>query len=403
MRSASFAAILGWPRACSGARIMTPRPRSSLTLLFAIPCLVACTSDDAAVASGDADYRSKPTGADALAGSVLLVAPPAAPGTALAPVTLTVGANDGVAFGTPVTKLLPERVRVAVAVQTHVWSTMRADVLVRAGQTTSVAFGGLVLAIGEGPETLGLGTTVFAESRLTANAAYAAAPTVQLGGDVYADGKETAPVLPGEYAFAITPIDGAVVAVAAGSVATADLRSPASRRMANVRFEAGGLPNGCGESLVYLRHQGPGASNGAIAPKLVPVTVRTQDAKAVVVGVNDAIVTRANAGIEPRPELVLPCVTRPLPIPLGNVGAGPREMKVGRLDVDDVDVTGDFGASTVRGTYEVFAAASGEAVLARSLSTGTGVDLPAGTYRLVVRYRKTGGEVGSFEETFSTP
>lgn len=376
---------------------------SLVALLAAAPSLLACANEDGDAATDDADYRSKPKGPDALTGSVLLLAPPVAPGTTLTPVDITVGAHAKVAFGTPVTTLLPDRARLALSGHTHVSTVVQADVLVKAAQTTTIAFGGLVARIGPGPETLGLGSNVSAESTPTSNVAFASSPIVQLGGDAYADGTETAPVLPGEYAFSITPFDGAVATVTAGNTTTVDLRSPAGRRMASVRFEAGALPNGCRESRVHVRHQGPGAAAGGGAAKLVPLTVRTQDAKSVDLGVNDAIVTRANAGIAPQPELVLPCVTRPVPIPLGNLGAGPRAMKVGRLDVDDVDVTGDFGKATVRGTYEVFVAATGEPVLASSLPTGTGIDLPAGTYRLVVHYTKTGGEKGSFEETFSTP
>jgi hypothetical protein len=104
--------------------------------------------------------------------------------------------------------------------------------------------------------------------------------------------------------------------------------------------------------------------------------------------------------------LMLPCVSEKglMKIPLGAVGAGPTDIKIGRLDVDDVEVTMPDGTKkAVRGSYRVLTADGTADVLRVRPATNTGVDLPPGTYKLVVEYKTSAGTMSSFTETFTTP
>jgi len=102
--------------------------------------------------------------------------------------------------------------------------------------------------------------------------------------------------------------------------------------------------------------------------------------------------------------IVLPCVTGVTEIPLGDLGKGPLDFKLGRLDVDDVDVTmADGTTKKVRGTYRVMNAAGTAAVVSSTFSTNTGIDLPPGKYKLHVEYPTSAGTTGHYDEDFSTP
>jgi len=60
-----------------------------------------------------------------------------------------------------------------------------------------------------------------------------------------------------------------------------------------------------------------------------------------------------------------------------------NDVVLHRIDVDDVDVTSETGASAVRGTYEIY---YGGARIAGPFPTNTGVDALAGDYEVVVSY-----------------
>lgn len=100
----------------------------------------------------------------------------------------------------------------------------------------------------------------------------------------------------------------------------------------------------------------------------------------------------------------LPCVNGITTIPLGDLGKGPLEFKLGRLDVDDVDVTMTDGThKKVRGTYRVYDAAGQNAIVDQTFSTNTGLDLPPGKYKLHVDYPTSAGTSGHYDEDFTTP
>jgi hypothetical protein len=76
---------------------------------------------------------------------------------------------------------------------------------------------------------------------------------------------------------------------------------------------------------------------------------------------------------------------------------------LGRLDVDDVDVTlADGTHKKVRGWYTVADANTGLGVTT-AFQTNTGLDLPPGKYKLHVNYPTSAGTTGSYDETFTTP
>lgn len=78
-------------------------------------------------------------------------------------------------------------------------------------------------------------------------------------------------------------------------------------------------------------------------------------------------------------------------LPMGATGASPAVYKLGRIDVADVQLS---SGQTVKGTYQVYAVrtdAQGQpttdVVTKCALSTGTGLDLPAGKYRVATSYQ----------------
>ena len=77
---------------------------------------------------------------------------------------------------------------------------------------------------------------------------------------------------------------------------------------------------------------------------------------------------------------------------------------LGRLDVDHVAVKRPDGTTEkVEGSYHVMAVDGVTSIIDGWYPTNTGLDLPPGTYKLIVNYPTSAGTEGRFEETFTTP
>lgn len=361
--------------------------------------LVACSggADDAS-GSDEGDYRSKPKGPDNGPGTLVVVAPPVEPGTTLGGMTVRLSTLSGEgAMGVPFTGIRAGQVTLTLGSKDNAEGaySMSATTAIAANEARKVELGGLVVTAGPGPETLELsrGATAFITSTVVNLATNGHSFTAM----ATATGQKTTPVLPGEYVLAYGPADGVVAKTEAGKTVKVDLRDYAQRKVARIVPAAKDLPDACptNRGVATLLFKSPRTSyDGTSFTIGGPIEV----------GVNDRVLTVKNGGIQPDFRLQLPCVSLSPRVELGALGAGPKDMKLGRLDVDDVEVTmGDGSKKLVRGTYKVFDATGTSMILSQQMPTNTGIDLPPGTYKLRVEYPQSAGTTGSFEETFTTP
>jgi hypothetical protein len=134
-------------------------------------------------------------------------------------------------------------------------------------------------------------------------------------------------------------------------------------------------------------------------------TINLWEGYPIEIGMSPHIAARSSQKVD-EIALQLACVRLPWGLPFPAVGSAPVDVRPGRRDVEDVDVTmADGTRQKVRGTYDVRDASSGERVLANDLQppTNTGVDLPPGRYKVIVTYPTTAGASATFEDTFTTP
>jgi hypothetical protein len=378
-----------------------PRFPKSTALSLALLGLLACTSDagDESLGGLEPEYRTKPKGPDNGPGSLVVVAPPVVPGTKLATamvelVTGRAALPDARSVGTAFTGLQAETVQMLFRYQDDkARGGAGADVQIKAKTASQVRLGGLAVKLGTTPTTVLEGYRFLPTLKMTD-----ASPTYQsLDVSLDADGKTTYPVLPGEYIFAYGLLDGVVANVAPGASVALDAGDYAQRRVAKIVPGAKELPDVCPLStgvavLSYVDSEGH------------THTLSQSLAAPFELGNNPRVIVATNAGQQPTLEIELPCVAGRAPIPLGMLGAGPLVMKLGRLDVDDVDVTmGDGSVKKVRGTYQVYDASGTREVVSMRLQTNTGIDLPPGQYKVVVTYPQGAGTTGTFSETFRTP
>jgi hypothetical protein len=394
--------------ACAAPRVrVLPRPpmttRLHVTALFLLlaastTSLVACTSDAGAqdvIGEDESEHRTKPKGPDNGPGSVTVVAPPVVPGTTLASVTLWAQLTVQGALGVPFTGLRAGAFTLLLVSEDNNEAAYVASMQmnVAANEVKTIELGGITTRGAGGPATLGIQSGAVAS--ITPNAPGLAISRLSFAAQATSAATKTTPVLPGEYVLSYGLADGVVANVQAGKSVSVDLRDYAQRRVARIVPAAKELPDACprgaGMGTVIYGH------SSRTEAMSFPLTEPTE------VGVNDRIVAVRNA-LRPDYKLNLPCVTLQPRIELGALGAGPKDLKLGRLDVDDVEVTmGDGSKKTVRGTYRVFDATGTTMILLQQFPTNTGIDLPPGTYKVRVEYPQTAGTTGSFEETFTTP
>jgi hypothetical protein len=109
---------------------------------------------------------------------------------------------------------------------------------------------------------------------------------------------------------------------------------------------------------------------------------------------------------ETPPKVVyrLPCLSDDVSLTYGALGGAPLQINIGRIDVDHVDVTTASGTVEQReGTYEVLNPKTGLRVTNdERYKTGTGLDVPPGTYKVVVSYQADTG-TKTFTEVVTVP
>ena len=88
----------------------------------------------------------------------------------------------------------------------------------------------------------------------------------------------------------------------------------------------------------------------------------------------------------------------------GSLGGASKTTKIGRLDVDHVDVTAPDGSIAPReGRYSVTDVSGHISTLSRDYPTGTSIAVPPGTYQVDVTSRANSGDPKTFTQTVTTP
>lgn len=372
-------------------------PRFSLALALGAVALggstIACTgSADEDVGDQEGAWRAKPNGEDSKIGAVLVDAPAPPPGTQLLVTKYTVGRSKTADLGTPIPGLS------AGEVFAEMTGTLNAYPMIKAGATTTIHLGGVVTTRDPARPTVGLtldGNLAFSTSTISA------IPDVRATTGAFNPGvsQAVAQAVPaGTYVVRYGFGDGATVKVTEGAFATLDLTANAGRRIARVTASPAELPSVMCAGFNQIRGMRivGKAGDGAARTAIIPID------KPFEVGQHEAVVKGRSAS-DVALTYTLPCLAMPAPLPLGSTGAGPLDLKLGRLDVDDIAVTQNDGSvRAVRGKYQVYDK-NGNGMLLNPLDTNTGVDLPPGTYDVVATYTKTDGTSGQWKSRFTTP
>lgn len=359
----------------------------SLAAIAAAPSLLACADDTSSIASAEDDWRTKPQGTDVPAGS-LVVRAPAAPGLVASYVDLM--------STPPGRKLLDQAFEgipvgqakfVLTAEGANLKSTASVTVAINSSAQTEVKLGGLAINRVGGPATVDLREMVPTTGLLSKAVDGATASTLTI--PPTSDGSAALPVIAGEHTFKWGLGDGIVVALKPGEVVKLDQWDYAQRAVTRIVPPARELPDAC---------RGDRIETGSVELSNAIASTKVALRGPVEIGQNPKILGGHSFPIVMR----LPCVLGEVSVSLGAVGAGPKELKLGRLDVDDVSVAMPDGSKkTVRGSYRVLR--DGRDAISFRPSTNTGIDLPPGKYKVVVEYPTSAGTPGTFEETFTTP
>ncbi|MBS2016594.1 MAG: hypothetical protein JST00_27165 [Deltaproteobacteria bacterium] len=363
------------------------RARVVLSLLSALALpLAACAAPDEAEgsASQEAEARVRPTGIDARTARLVLEAP-----TGVKPAFFGVHGATG-------SKKTGEAFDVLVGsapVRKNIWlegtalglkSDAGFDRDLAPGVVTTVKLAGLKVKRAGMARTLGL------ESR------QGAASYTGVAVDADADGVEAVAVVANaSHRLEWGLYDGQVFTTAAeGSISTLRMDAVGPRMRVKVVAPQRELPDACrdtnGPAGTIRIASSAGAVEGVIGAELI-------------VGFNP-LVARAN-GVAPTPNATytLPCSGWSMPLTYSASGAAPRELRLGRIDVDDVDVTLPNGATEARrGTYRILAQ-SGAVFGDREFPTNTGVDVPPGTYDIDVTHLTNAGERSTKRYRVTTP
>ncbi len=217
-----------------------------------------------------------------------------------------------------------------------------------------------------------------------------------------ADGTNVLAVGMGSYVYrwGVGGQDGVIFRALPGQVTTKDFWDYSQRRVTKIVAPAAReLPDACGPAssqTIVVRARNAWSS---IEEQRVGISTGT----AFEVGENPAILQRIDPGGSRKTVALLPCFSGEIAIPFNAVGGGPNTFALGRADVDDVALTQPDGTTKmVRGRYRI-QTPGGQDVLTIQPETNSGVDLPPGTYKIIVEYRTTAGTTGTFTQTFTTP
>lgn len=366
----------------------------SATLTLTAAC-AATPGDDNADGNQEQAYEAKPKGPDNTPGSFTVVAPAAAPGTTLIPLTVSVAGVEH-ALGAPYLGLLPTTIALELkSGDTSSFGITKrsagANVTILGSQANQLLLGGLALGLVGGPRTAGLDAIV--HTRDTSRSApdyprgwYSSTEIVASN----ATANATLPVLPGRHLIRYGIFDGQVIDIAPGETVARDVHDYADRRMVRIVPPVRHLPDACDSGITLKGMASAGTTRMAIG-----LDAPTE------VGENVAFLESLTNG--PRTLYELPCVKNHHTLPMGEPGVAPKDFQLGRIDVADVDVTNADGTVTkVRGQWYLLDWST-RILSVGWLPTNTGLDLPPGTYELVVTYPQTAGTEGTFRETFTTP
>jgi hypothetical protein len=227
------------------------------------------------------------------------------------------------------------------------------------------------------------------------------APTGSFKPDVGAEVAQAA--LPGTYFASYGFLDGATVKVAAGALSTLDLSANTRRRVTRIIAAPAELPDAaCPDGKRVIKFTGPGRDG------VRKTRSASLDAPFEIGQNEDVVLELSSFNFSREITYSLSCLSTsllPMTLPLGELGGAPLQLKLGRIDVDDISVTQNDGSvKAVRGKYQVYDANNnGRPMLATALDTNTGVDLPRGTYDVVATYPKTDGTSGTWRSRFTTP
>lgn len=198
-------------------------------------------------------------------------------------------------------------------------------------------------------------------------------------------------VLPGRYDFHWGINDGAVFDVTAGQTTSFALQAIAQREIARLEASPATKPNACKGllTLAYTVNGTPKQTN--VYPFTYPIEI----------GRNPDTVSAPSLATLPI-DVKLPCVNRTFRLEYGAKGAGPRATQLGRIDVSHIAFPMSDGSVEHRiGRYTILGTDGAE--VAGPFLTDSGIDLPAGTYRVVVSYQTSVGDPATYEQTVTTP
>lgn len=196
--------------------------------------------------------------------------------------------------------------------------------------------------------------------------------------------------IPSAYSYAFGLFDGFQTTVEPGKVDTVDLDGKTNRRQVRIVAPARSLPDApscAGWSITARRPDGANATNGG----------RISNVAAGAVVLIGELIT--NGAVPATYTLQTGSFDQyPVAFSLGDVGADPATLNVGRIDVADVAVKQNDGTTvTYHGNYTLSRvttnSAGGETLSPVCVApTNSGVDVMAGKYRLVTSYNTA--EVG---------
>ena len=377
------------------------KSNSLLILLATSFALGACApAPDAATETDEGELHARPTGRDSLGGTVIVHGPASAAPLVAPRVEARTGVDD------PLESVLgPFHVGARNVFVTTKGPDTRAyvalSVQIAGGKALELSLAGAQIRSAGAPATLGYpGATPITSTYVEGSAGALVVTAASISTSNRADGSTTTVVAPGTHLFTWGIGDGIRVDAKAGATTTLDLWDYSQRRVARVIApESRDLPDAC-------------AGKASLQPRIPAATATPIDLKAGTsfeIGQHpDAAKLLYPAGDPRIIDIRLPCASDSWAVELGALGAGPRDFRIARLDVDHVDVTMDDGTvRQVHGMYQVYfgldAHNRGRAALDSKYGTGTGVDLVPGPYTLVVEYPTSAGTTAYSTQSFTLP
>lgn len=361
------------------------------TIAVALTVLTAAcsspTDDDADAAQQEAEARVRPTGLDQQTARLTVEAAPGAPRSPFAVHGETGDRMTGESLDILLRGGARTRLLVVEGVARGVTLEDSANVELTPGAVTTVKLAGLRIKRAGIVNTLGLGGGETVE-----------AATTRLAVSAEADGAQTISMVGSQtHRLEWGLHDGIVFTTAApGGSSTIRFDAVGPRMRAKLVAPERELPNGC-------------VNDGSLAAG--QIEIRSAEGakignlgKEIVVGFNPAIARANGISQTPAPTTYrLPCTRLTGDVRFSASGATPTSVALGRIDVDDVDVELPSGARERRaGTYRV-THRTGGAVTDRELPTNTGIDVPPGTYEVVVTYVANTGVLQTSRHTVTTP